>query len=436
MSATRCQGCRLHLEACLCEVLPRLSVASRLALVMHHRELSKTTSTGPLALACLSHAQRYLHGLRDAPLDLGHLHESTRRVWVLFPFENARVLERALVDEDPRPVTLVVPDGTWRQARRIPQRVPGLKSAVRVTLPAGTASSWGVRRAPGDFGLSTFEAIARALGIIESPAVQAQLEAFFQRAVAATLRARGAPVRAGSAPRASSGSSQCGEPTAPRVAEPLSILYQDEFLVAINKPSGMPAHRGWAADGSPALQVLRDQLGRPVWPVHRLDRAASGAMLFALCSEVARDMQALFADGRMAKRYLAVCRGSSSTLGHVCHPLSTGPNGTKRPAATDFKLLGTFERYGLYEAIPRTGRTHQIRRHLRHASHPIVGDVRYGKGEHNRIFRERFGFRRLALHCREMAFTHPRGAGPIAVQAPLSEDLAQLLTRLGLSQHV
>ncbi|MBI5512022.1 MAG: pseudouridylate synthase [Deltaproteobacteria bacterium] len=216
----------------------------------------------------------------------------------------------------------------------------------------------------------------------------------------------------------------------------LSILHLDEHLVAVNKPPGLLVHRGWARDGVPALQKLRDQLGRHVYPVHRLDRATSGVLLFAFCSEVARDLQRLFEAGAVDKRYLAVCRGHDPSLRRVDHPLAREKGGERRAAVTDFRLLGHFERYGLYEALPHTGRTHQIRRHLKHASHPIIGDTQYGKGEHNRLFRERFQFHHLALHCQRLAFEHPRRPGRLVIEAPLTQELARLLAQLGLLDAV
>jgi tRNA pseudouridine65 synthase len=214
---------------------------------------------------------------------------------------------------------------------------------------------------------------------------------------------------------------------------PLEILYRDEDLVAVDKPSGIPVHRGWARDGVPVLQLLRDQLGRHVYPVHRLDRGTSGALLFALSGEVARGVQLQLEAQEVEKRYLALCRGNDPTLVRVDHPLAREDGGEPRAAVTDFKLLARFERYGLYEARPLTGRRHQIRRHLKHASHPIIGDTKYGKGEHNRLFRERFGFHRLALHASEMRLRHPRSGEPLHVHAPLPPEFARLLSALGVS---
>lgn len=216
----------------------------------------------------------------------------------------------------------------------------------------------------------------------------------------------------------------------------LDILYRDEGLVAVDKPSGMPVHRGWARDGVPALQVLRDQLGRHVYPVHRLDRGTSGVLLFALSGEIARGVQSQLEAHEVEKVYVALCRGNDPRLVRVEHPLAREDGGEPRAAVTDLRLLGRFERYGLYEARPLTGRRHQIRRHLKHASHPIIGDTTYGKGEHNRIFRERFGFQRLALHASEMRVRHPISGEPLHLRAPLSPDFARLLGQLGLSAEV
>jgi RluA family pseudouridine synthase len=415
--AARCSRCRLHIESCSCAALPSIDLETHIALVMHYRELIKTTATGPLALACLSNSTQHVHGLADAPLDLTHLHEDgARRVLVLFPSEAARPLSRALRDEDERPITLVVPDGSWSQARRIARRIPGLANVEHVGLPPGPPSAWGVRREPLEGGLATFEAIARALGVLEDRDAQARLEAAFARVVQVTLAARGQPditvVSTVSGP------------------DPLEVVYRDEHLIAINKPAGVPSHHGWARDVRPALQRVRDQIGQLVYPVHRLDRATSGLLLFALSSEVARDMQAALAAAD--KRYLALCRGREATLTRVDHPLAREPGAARREAVTDFRWLGSFERYGWYEARPRTGRTHQIRRHLKHVSHPIVGDVRYGKGEHNRLFRERFGIQRLALHCHRIALLHPRGDHRIELLAPLDREFLRLLASLGL----
>jgi RluA family pseudouridine synthase len=422
MRVAHCPRCTVHIHDCVCADLPRFELQTRVALVMHYREAVKTTATGPLALACLPNSARYLHGLKAAPLDLSALQEDTqRRLLVLFPVEGARPLSQALKAEDERPITLVVPDGNWRQARRIPQRVRGLENAECVGLPPGPPSRWGVRREPMDGGLATFEAIARAIGVLESVEAQQQMESAFARVVQIILAARGAGNAA-----VVSNAPATGE------SDALEVVYQDAHLVAINKPAGLPSHRGWASDVRPALQRVRDQIGRAVYPVHRLDRGTSGLLLFALSSEVARDMQASLAAGD--KRYLTLCRGHNETLTRVDHPLAKEPGAERREAVTDFRWLGTFERYGLYEARPRSGRMHQIRRHLKHVAHPIVGDVRYGKGEHNRVFRERFGFHRLALHCRSIAFIHPRGGHAIELNAPLDREFAQLLETIGLSQ--
>lgn len=220
------------------------------------------------------------------------------------------------------------------------------------------------------------------------------------------------------------------------MSEPLEIIHEDASLVAINKPSGMLVHRGWARDGDIAVDLLHRQLGRHVWPLHRLDRATSGALLFALDVETARTLSHEFEHGRVGKRYLALVRGIPPEELLIDHALrrvdSDSPE--RLPAKTEIHRLAVFERYALVQATPLTGRTHQIRRHLKHASHPIIGDVRYGKGDHNRLFRERFALRRLALHASELRVPHPT-RGELCICAPVTADLAGPLTAMGLLPH-
>lgn len=210
----------------------------------------------------------------------------------------------------------------------------------------------------------------------------------------------------------------------------LTVLHQDDFLVAVDKPSGMAVHRGWSQERHVVLTVLRDQIGRHLYPVHRLDRGTSGALVLALDPATARALQERFAAGEVRKRYLALVRGIPPEEGVIDSPVPRAPDGPRVPAVTEFRRLGTFERYALLEVVPRTGRLHQIRRHLKHISHPIIGDVRYGKGEHNRLFRERFGLHRLALHALELGLPH--AGRDLRIVAPVPPDLAGPLRAMDL----
>jgi tRNA pseudouridine65 synthase len=209
-------------------------------------------------------------------------------------------------------------------------------------------------------------------------------------------------------------------------------LFRDGLLVVVNKPSGLAVHRGAARDRVFALQLVRDALGQRVYPVHRLDRATSGVLLLALDSGTARRLQQQFEAGTVEKRYLALVRGIPPESGVIDHPVPKDEDGPRAPAITEFRRLAVFERYALMEARPRTGRFHQIRRHFKHLSHPLIGDVRYGKGEHNRLFRERFGLYRLALHAVELAFDHPETGERMRIVAPVPEDLAGPLRAMGM----
>lgn len=211
------------------------------------------------------------------------------------------------------------------------------------------------------------------------------------------------------------------------------ILWRDERCVVVAKPSGIPTHRGWANDDSddePLLQQVRDAVSAYVYPVHRLDRGASGVVLFALDKVAAAAFQAAW-DGA-EKRYYAITRGHPPASVVIDHPVPKGESGPNRPetprvdAVTDVTCLETFGRYALVDARPRTGRLHQIRRHLKHISCPLIGDVRYGKGDHNRIWRDQHGLHRLALHAHSLAVDHPSG-GRLHVHCPLPADLEHAL---------
>jgi DTW domain-containing protein YfiP len=143
-----------------------------------------------MALRVLTNSELRVHGHREQPVDLRDLHGGDRRVLALFPTDDAQPLSEALVHADRRPITLVVPDGSWRQASKASRRIPGLADAEQVTLPPGPPSRYRLRREPKHGGLATFEAIARVLGIVESPAVQVELEAFFELMVETTLATR------------------------------------------------------------------------------------------------------------------------------------------------------------------------------------------------------------------------------------------------------
>jgi tRNA pseudouridine65 synthase len=208
------------------------------------------------------------------------------------------------------------------------------------------------------------------------------------------------------------------------------ILHRDDRLVVVAKPAGVAVHRGWAGDDEEALlQRVRDLAGTWVWPVHRLDRGASGAIAFALDQDAARALGEAFMGRTVEKTYLALTRGHPPEQVRIDHPIPKKPGGDRVPAVTEVRRLETFGRYALVEARPETGRLHQIRRHLKHISCPLIGDVRYGKGEHNRLFREQYGLHRLALHASRLVLPHPDG-GVVDVSAPLAEDLALCLERL------
>lgn len=222
----------------------------------------------------------------------------------------------------------------------------------------------------------------------------------------------------------------------------LEILYQDEYLVAINKPSGLLVHKSMIDKDEIyfAMAMLRDQIGQWVYPVHRLDKPTSGVLLFALDSATARLVGEQFSAHTIQKSYLAVVRGYTNESGVIDYALSvkldkmTDKNAAhdKEPeeAITVYKTLahveldmplGAYEktRYSLVQLFPKTGRKHQLRRHMKHISHHILGDTNYGRGEHNKFIRKNFQCHRLLLHSNFLRLKHPYTNELLLLQASL-----------------
>lgn len=224
----------------------------------------------------------------------------------------------------------------------------------------------------------------------------------------------------------------------------LSIIYRDESIVAINKPSGLLVHRsGLATDRVTCMTLLRDELECWVYPIHRLDRGASGALLFALDSKTAAVLAASFAARTARKQYLAVVRGWAPENVEVDYALDDeeNPASERVEARTIIRRRDAVElpfavgryataRYSLVTAEPLSGRRHQIRRHLAHLRHPIIGDAVHGDGRHNRFFREELGIGRLLLHGARLEIMHPYEQRSLRLEAPLPVELVVLFERL------
>ena len=221
----------------------------------------------------------------------------------------------------------------------------------------------------------------------------------------------------------------------------ISVLYRDEVLLAVDKPSGMLVHRGWSKDGPILVDEVRALLGvETVHPVHRLDRQTSGVVLFALNPEIAKTVAAAFEAGVVEKTYWALVRGEAPEKGEIDHPVPRTEGGPRVPAVSRFHRLAVLEtepRHTSWMCVyPKTGRFHQVRRHMKHLGHPIIGDANYGKGDLNRAFRERYGLTRTALHAAALSIPHPVNMNPLTIAAPLPSDLAAPLTRMGLLRDI
>jgi len=234
----------------------------------------------------------------------------------------------------------------------------------------------------------------------------------------------------------------------------LDILFQDEYFVAVDKPAGLFVHRSYLDRHEKyfALQLVRDQVGQYVYPVHRLDRPTSGVLLFALTEEVARLMNEQFSSRQVNKTYYALTRGHLLGEGIVDHPLKeqhdkiadkfAQQNKEAQSAVTQYESVATATlpiavgkypsvRYSFVKLMPETGRKHQIRRHLSHLRYPIIGDINHGDNKQNPFFHQHFGFKRLMLQAKSLAFTHPITGNEIVIESRFDNQWQQVFTQLG-----
>jgi len=228
------------------------------------------------------------------------------------------------------------------------------------------------------------------------------------------------------------------------MSEALPILFHDQHLVAIHKPSGMLVHRSpISRDTVFVLQTLRDQIGQRVYPVHRLDRATSGVLLFGLSPQAAQAVVQQFEARTVDKEYRALARGWVDDHGFIDHPVADEEgNNIAQDALTEYRCLARVElpfavdryptsRYSLVSVIPHTGRRQQIRKHFKHISHHLIGDTTHGNGKHNRFFREQYGIHRLMLTSHRLGFQHPFSGQRIELQANPEPEWQRLFDAFG-----
>jgi len=230
----------------------------------------------------------------------------------------------------------------------------------------------------------------------------------------------------------------------------LEIIYKDEYLVVINKPTALLVHKSMIDRHEIyfAMKMLRDQIGAWVYPIHRLDKPTSGVLVFALDSHTAKLMSQQFQNGNIQKKYIAVVRGYIEEEGFIDYALSVkldkiaDKDASKipkeaQPAQTYFKKIAQVEipfavgkyektRYSLVSLEPKTGRKHQLRRHMKHLSHHILGDTKYGRGEHNKLIRKEFNCNRLLLHALSLNMIHPYTQEKLTLKADLDETFKRM----------
>lgn len=225
----------------------------------------------------------------------------------------------------------------------------------------------------------------------------------------------------------------------------LEIIYQDDDIVLINKPHGLLVHQSPIARDAEefALQLLRDQIQKNVWPVHRLDRKTSGLLLFALSKESNAHLQGLFRENKIKKKYLAVVRGYTPDEMDIDYPLLK-ENGVLQEAFTSFKTLQrteiplafgkhTTSRYSLVKAAPQTGRMHQLRKHFAHINHPIIGDRPHGCNKQNKLFKDTWQMDTMLLHASELVFEHPFKKTILSFKADIHPEFKRTLKLLNFN---
>lgn len=225
----------------------------------------------------------------------------------------------------------------------------------------------------------------------------------------------------------------------------LPVLFEDDFYIAVNKPNGLLVHKTRiAADATEfALQMVRDQTGRRVYPVHRIDRGTSGVLVFAFTTHAHALLSSCFENRKVLKQYLAVVRGFTDETGKIDMPLEQGnSNLPAREAVTLYRRLASAElpfkvgpyptaRYSLVEVQPLTGRMHQIRRHFNRISHPVINDLKHGDYRHNHFFRDELGCHALLLHALKLEFIHPFTHNRVQIQAPLQPPFEHICQKMG-----
>ncbi len=222
----------------------------------------------------------------------------------------------------------------------------------------------------------------------------------------------------------------------------IEVLFEDDYCIIVNKPNNILVHHSYYSrnitDDS-LLQLLTKQFNCKHYPVHRLDRKTSGVILLAKDKSNVNLFQDLFIQQAITKKYLALARGYCQDIGKIDTPIKNPDTGVYKDALTCYHTLHKIElnipvkpyktcRYSLLSLEPKTGRMHQLRKHLNKISHPIIGDHKYGNRHHNKMFADKFEIDNLYLHAHSLSFVHPFKGEPINVSAPIPYFWSSFIT--------
>ena len=224
----------------------------------------------------------------------------------------------------------------------------------------------------------------------------------------------------------------------------LEIIYEDEYMLCVTKPNNVLVHHAYhsrnMSDEKSLLQLIQEQIGLKTYPIHRLDRKTSGAILLAKNKEYVSEFQDLFTNNEIQKIYYGVVRGFSPASKTIDSPVKGRDANVHKEALTELKTLENItleipvkpydtSRYSLVELFPKTGRMHQLRVHSNKISHPLIGDAKYGDKNHDVMFDENFGFKNLFLHAGKLEFTHPFTNEKLILKASFPKDWIALFEK-------
>lgn len=226
------------------------------------------------------------------------------------------------------------------------------------------------------------------------------------------------------------------EKKAPLTPDDIPVLYQDEHIIIVNKPSWLIVHpfKRFHHEKTNLMKLVRDKVEKYVYPIHRLDRQVSGPIIFGLSPEAARTIQSTWHSDQTKKEYLTLCKGHLEGNGQFNFPLRDGK--FKKKSLTLYRVMAHLDDSSLVRVEIKTGRRHQIRRHFSRRMHHLIGDRRYGHKDLNDYYLENYELERIFLHSYKLRIPNPWTMQMVQVTCPLPPELRSILEKKGLEESI